>query len=64
VLLETDDFRLAAIKSYLGLGFVPVYRTDAARADDHEARWSAIFATLLAPAAGAARPADLGWRSR
>lgn len=62
--LTTDDFRLAAIKSYLGLGFVPVYRTDAARADDHEARWSAIFATLLAPGAGAPRPADVEWRSR
>jgi hypothetical protein len=31
------------------LGFVPVYRTDAERLDDHEARWSAIFAALLAP---------------
>jgi GNAT superfamily N-acetyltransferase len=47
--LSTDDFRLAATKSYLGLGFVPVYITDAERLDDHEARWSAIFARLLAP---------------
>ena len=45
--LATDDFRLAAIKSYLGLGFVPLYRTDAERMDDHEARWSAIFATII-----------------
>jgi mycothiol synthase len=45
--LTTDDFRLAAIKSYLGLGFVPAYRTDAERLDDHEARWSAIFATII-----------------
>jgi mycothiol synthase len=45
--LTTDDFRLAAIKSYLGLGFVPAYRTDAERLDDHEARWSAIFATIM-----------------
>jgi mycothiol synthase len=49
--LTTDDFRLAAIKSYLGLGFVPVYRTDPERLDDHEARWSAIVARLLAPQA-------------
>jgi mycothiol synthase len=47
--LTTDDFRLAAIKSYLGLGFVPVYLTDAERLDDHEARWSAIFVRLLSP---------------
>jgi mycothiol synthase len=49
--LSTDDFRLPAIKSYLGLGFVPVYLTDADRTDDHEARWSAIFAHLHAPRA-------------
>jgi mycothiol synthase len=48
--LTTDDFRLAAIRSYLGLGFVPVYHTDSERLDDHEARWSAIFAKLLTPA--------------
>ncbi|MGH2353176.1 MAG: GNAT family N-acetyltransferase [Chloroflexota bacterium] len=47
--LTTDDFRLAAIKSYLGLGFVPAYLTDPDRLDDHEARWSAVFATLLTP---------------
>lgn len=47
--LTTDDFRLAAIKSYLGLGFVPAYRTDPDRVDDHEARWSAVFAILLTP---------------
>jgi ribosomal protein S18 acetylase RimI-like enzyme len=46
--LSTDDFRLAAIRMYLGLGFVPQYLTDADRLDDHEARWSAIFARLLA----------------
>ena len=53
--LGTDDFRLAAIKSYLGMGFVPVYREDAGRHDDHRLRWSAVFQTLLAPLA--ARPA-------
>jgi mycothiol synthase len=36
--LETDDSRLPAIASYLGLGFVPVYA-----APDHESRWSAVF---------------------
>jgi ribosomal protein S18 acetylase RimI-like enzyme len=46
--LSTDDFRLAAIKTYLGLGFVPQYLTDTDRLDDHEARWSAVFARLLA----------------
>jgi mycothiol synthase len=35
--LETDDFRLAAIRTYLGLGFKPRYTHP-----DHEARWQAI----------------------
>jgi mycothiol synthase len=47
--LSTDDRRLPAIRTYLGLGFVPVYLTDAALSDDHEARWSAIFAQLHDP---------------
>jgi mycothiol synthase len=47
--LFTDDWRLAAIKSYLGLGFVPTYRTDPDRLDDHESRWSAVFTQLLTP---------------
>ncbi len=47
--LSTDDWRVPAIRTYLGLGFVPVYLTDAGRFDDHEARWSAIFAQLLTP---------------
>lgn len=41
--LETQDFRLPAIKTYLRLGFVPEYR-DA----EHIARWSQIFIQLLA----------------
>ena len=49
--LSTDDWRLAAIKSYLGLGFVPVYLPDPDGTDPHEPRWSAIFAQLLAPRA-------------
>jgi len=48
-LVSTTAAGVAVPKSYLGLGFVPSYRTDTDRADDHEARWSAIFATLLAP---------------
>lgn len=40
--LETDDHRLAAIKLYLRLGYVPQYPEP-----DHEGRWSAIFPRLL-----------------
>jgi mycothiol synthase len=40
-ILETDDFRLPAIASYLGQGFVPHY-TD----PDHEERWSKVFEQL------------------
>jgi mycothiol synthase len=47
--LSTDDWRLAAIKSYLGLGFVPVYLPDPEGLDSHEPRWSAVFAQLHGP---------------
>lgn len=40
-ILETDDFRLPAIASYLGQGFVPQYPEP-----DHEPRWSKIFEIL------------------
>jgi GNAT superfamily N-acetyltransferase len=40
-ILETDDFRLPAISSYLGQGFIPAY-ADA----DHEDRWSSVFTNL------------------
>lgn len=40
-ILETDDFRLPAITSYLGQGFIPHY-TD----PDHEDRWSKVFEQL------------------
>ncbi len=43
--LETDDDRLPALKTYLSLGFVPEYR-DASHAD----RW-AVIQTHLSPAA-------------
>jgi len=45
VLLETDDFRGTAVRTYLGLGFVPVYLEDPA--SDHVARWSALFTQLF-----------------
>jgi GNAT superfamily N-acetyltransferase len=41
--LETQDFRHPAIRSYLRLGFTPVYEVGTA---DHRARWSAIFQQL------------------
>ncbi len=39
--LGTDDFRVPAIKTYLGLGFIPDYIEDS-----HRTRWSAIFAKI------------------
>lgn len=44
-MLDTDDFRLPAIKTYLNLGFVPVY----VEAGQQE-RWDAIFERLEVPA--------------
>lgn len=41
VVLETDDERLPAIATYLGMGFVPEY-LDA----DHQVRWSQVFSAL------------------
>ena len=41
VMLDTDDFRLPAIKNYLNLGFVPV-----AAGVNHVERWRAIFEKL------------------
>jgi ribosomal protein S18 acetylase RimI-like enzyme len=41
VILETDDFRLPAIASYLGQGFIPHYTET-----DHEERWSKVFEQL------------------
>ena len=42
--LETDDFRLPAIRAYLRCGFLPVY--DVA-GEDHRDRWSAIAQRLF-----------------
>lgn len=41
--LETDDHRLPAIATYLGLGFAPEYRDVS-----HPARWAAVFRALAA----------------
>jgi mycothiol synthase len=41
--LDTDDYRLPAIKTYLNLGFMPYHRDDT-----HEARWTAVDAALAA----------------
>ena len=41
VMLDTDDFRLPAIKNYLNLGFVPVYA-----GENHLRRWQSIFKKL------------------
>ena len=45
-ILETDDFRLPAIRTYLRCGFVPVEFVDR---DDHRERWSAIFQAIFTP---------------
>ena len=47
VVLETDDFRLPAIRTYLKIGFVPEYRHE-----EDQARWSKV---LPAAAAGTRR---------
>ncbi|HXH35694.1 MAG TPA: GNAT family N-acetyltransferase [Plantibacter sp.] len=41
--LETDDFRIPAVITYLRLGFVPTYRSDTERS-----AWSALLPTLFA----------------
>ncbi len=43
--LETDDFRLPAIRTYLKFGFLPVYEVDG---EAHDARWTAVFQRLFA----------------
>jgi len=41
VVLDTDDFRLPAIKTYLNLGFKPVYVDES-----HHSRWEAVLAKV------------------
>jgi GNAT superfamily N-acetyltransferase len=40
-ILETDDERLPAMSTYLGLGFIPHYLDE-----DHEGRWSGVFSAM------------------
>ena len=47
-MLDTDDFRMAAIKTYLNLGFVPVYVEEG-----QPKRWSDIFEQLGIPSMSA-----------
>lgn len=42
--LETDDFRIPAIRSYLKLGFIPVYDI---RNEDHRPRWSHVMQGVI-----------------
>jgi mycothiol synthase len=42
--LETDDFRIPAIRTYLKFGFIPVYELSG---EDHRYRWSAIFQVIF-----------------
>lgn len=42
--LETEDFRVPAIRTYLRLGFTPAYEVGD---EDHRERWSAIFQHAL-----------------
>lgn len=42
-MLETDDVRIDAIRSYLALGFTPVYAPDGDLGPDHRHRWSAVL---------------------
>ncbi|MXY50258.1 MAG: GNAT family N-acetyltransferase [Gemmatimonadetes bacterium] len=39
--LGTDDFRVPAVRTYLGLGFIPDYIEDS-----HRLRWSSVFAEI------------------
>jgi len=51
--LDTDDFRLPAIKTYLNLGFKPDYINKS-----HRARWNAVFSNL------ASKNKDTSYRSK
>lgn len=44
--LETDDFRLPAVRLYLRHGYLPVYDV---KGEDHRARWAATFPQILSP---------------
>ena len=42
--LETDDFRIPAIRSYLKFGFLPSYDV---RGEDHRARWTRLLPAVV-----------------
>ena len=44
VILDTDDFRLPAVKTYLNLGFVPIFADT-----DHPKWWRNLFQKLKLP---------------
>ena len=44
VILETDDFRIPAVKTYLNLSFVPLFVDT-----DHSKRWDNLFKKLKLP---------------
>lgn len=44
--LETQDFRLPAIRAYLRYGFVPMYEF---KGEDQRSVWATIFPVLLGP---------------
>lgn len=48
--LETDDFRLPAIRIYLRHGYVPV--TEDVKGENHLSRWSRILPQVLGPRQG------------
>jgi len=50
--LETDDFRLPAIRTYLRLGFVPEYRQP-----EDELRWSLVLRSVLSSRPASPPPA-------
>jgi hypothetical protein len=50
VVLETDDFRLPAVRTYLRLGFVPEPRTPG-----EARRWSKVLRNLTRTGEGAAK---------
>lgn len=44
--LETDDFRIPAIRSYLKFGFLPTYDV---QGEDHRARWARLLPAVVEP---------------
>jgi mycothiol synthase len=53
--LQTDDVRVPALKTYLRCGFLPVYDVNE---EDHHTRWAAIFQAIFDPRDGDCAPAS------